>query len=445
MSGVIWAGVAWLTMLLVWRWLDFRAGRESKWLSRENIAVLTALLGTKAIAAQTSAEEVLRDPVVLERLVRGGLAGLSLLISAPLVVGRLRQGSPLRAGRSLTALTFYLGICGVTVLYSVAPLVSAGKIFELGAGFSAICAAALAVDARSRLREMAKFIVILEAALLATAVIGFFVLPGAFSFVGNRPGFLFDATMGSPFAHSNYLSAIGALVGIYSLAMAFEAGARRERNLWMGGFAFGMMGTILASGRQGVVIIVVSAFVLLWYRRRAIFLTLIGPAAVAGLWLAWEPLARMFARGRPELLTSLTGRVGWWQAALEAWTAHPWTGYGYGAGGRFVALANIGRGRTSHLHSGYLEALIGVGILGVLPLLIAVMLVLAWSMGALRQGRDVPLAILIVPLVLHTSVAQGFGAWLNADFLMLACLAGIADWWRQDRVKRVPEERVLVQ
>lgn len=65
-------------------------------------------------------------------------------------------------------------------------------------------------------------------------------------------------------------------------------------------------------------------------------------------------------------------------------------------------------------------------------------------MGALRNGRDVPLAILIVPLLLHTSVAQGFGAWLNADFLMLASLAGIADWWRRDQSRRPVTRQALV-
>jgi O-antigen ligase len=143
------------------------------------------------------------------------------------------------------------------------------------------------------------------------------------------------------------------------------------------------------------------------------------------------------------LLATLTGRVGWWESALEAWASHPWTGYGYGVGGRFVALANVGRSFGSDVHSGYIETLVGVGLIGAVPLLIAVGLVLSWSLRALRDGRDVPIAILIVPLVVHTFVSQGFGAWLNADFMLFLCLAGIADWWRDEKVSApVPREHV---
>jgi O-antigen ligase len=443
MEGVAWAGAVWLVLLIVWRWLDRRAGRESTWLNRENIAVLVAVLGTKSIVAQTSAQEVLRDPVVLERIVRGALAGLSLLISAPLLLRRLQRGSPVPRSKGLVALLIYLAVCVLSVLYSVAPLVSAAKAFELTAGLSAVCAAALASDGRIRLRSMARFLVGLEATLLVAATIGFFLLPGTFSYLDVRPGFIFSATMISPFAHSNYLSTIGAVVAAYSLAKLLDSGEIRSRLFWTAGFFAGIFGTLLSSGRQGIVIVVLSVFALLWFRRRALFLTLVGPAAAFGLWLAWEPLFAAFARGRPTLILNLTGRVGWWQAALESWVKHPWTGYGYGAGGRFVALASIGRSTTSNVHSGYVEALVGVGILGVLPLIFAVGIVVAWSWGALREGRDVALAILIVPLALHTSVAQGFGAWLNADFLMLACLAGIADWWRRDQHTYAPEMELV--
>lgn len=429
----MWAGTAWLIYIAVRSLVDRRAGRERGWLTRENVAVLFALLGTKSIAAQTTAEELIRDPVVMERVVRGALAALSLLIGAPLLIRRIREHPQLQRFRYLTWLVIYLGVCAGSFIYSVAPFVTAAKVFEILAGFIAVLAAALALDGPDRLRSMAKFVIGLEAALLAIAVVGFFALPETFSAIEPRPGFLFDQTMTSPFAHSNYLSATGALLGVYALARLLDSAARRERTLWATTLAFASFGTILASGRQGVVILAASALVLLWYRRRAVFLGFVGPATAAALWLMWEPLTTIFARGRPQLLGTLTGRVGWWESALDAWTLHPWTGYGYGAGGRFVALANVGRSQTSNVHSGYIETLVGVGILGFIPLLIVVIGLSMWALRALREGRDVSMAILIVPLAIHTSVAQGFGAWLNPDFILLTCLAGIADWWRLSR------------
>jgi O-antigen ligase len=434
MSGVVWTASTWLVLVILWRWRDRRAGRQSDWLTRENIALLIALLGTKAVAAQSNVEEILRDPVVLERVIRGSLAALSVLIAGPILLTRLRyRRAPDTTHRNLMVFVVYLGVCGVSVVYSVAPLVTAAKVFELGAGLIAIGAAALAEDGGRRLRTMAKLVLALEGALVAVAVLGFFTLPGIFTRLEIRPGFVTAVTMTSPFAHANVLAAVAGIVGAYALAQSLESVTWRKTLSWLGVVALGGVAILLASGRQGVVMLVAAAVVLLWFRRRAIFMILIGPAVLVLTWINWDSLARVFSRGQPQLVPTLTGRLTWWEAALQAWAEHPWTGYGYGAGGRFVALASTGANRTSNVHNGYLETLVGVGLIGAIPLFIGLILVVAWSLGALRSGRDVPLAILIVPMILHTAVDQGFGAWLNADFILLVCLAGVGDWWRKER------------
>jgi hypothetical protein len=40
---------------------------------------------------------------------------------------------------------------------------------------------------------------------------------------------------------------------------------------------------------------------------------------------------------------------------------------------------------------------------------------------------DTAFAILLIPLLLHTAIDQGFGAWLNEDFVLFTCIAGLAD------------------
>lgn len=435
MSGVLSSAGVWAVTLGLWYWLDTRAGRNKTWLNRESVGVILALLGTKAIASTNSAEEILRDPAVLERIVRGGLATLALLVAGPILIQRLRSPDRATGFRGLAIVVTYLGVLAITTVYSVAPVVTGAKAYEMAAGLVPVLAAAIAIDGRQRLRNMVILVVVLEGALLIAAVVGFFALPEIFAWLDNRPGFLSAFVMTAPWAHSNYLSAIGALVATFSLASLLRAKSTRHRTLHMSLFILGIAGLLLASGRQGVIILLGSLSVLLWFRRRALFTIAIGPAMALALWLSWDSALEVFARGRPQNLSTLTGRIGWWQSAIEAWAEHPWTGYGFGAGGRFVALANVGRGQGSNVHSGYVETLVGVGILGALPLLIAVVLVAAWSISALRDGRDVPFAILIVPVAIHTSVAQGFGGWLNAEFVLLACLVGIADWWRRDRNK----------
>jgi hypothetical protein len=74
-----------------------------------------------------------------------------------------------------------------------------------------------------------------------------------------------------------------------------------------------------------------------------------------------------------------------------------------------------------------MEALIGVGLLGLLPLAYAALRASVWSLQALRARVDVPIAILLVPLLLHAGVSLGFAAWLTADFVVFVCIVALAD------------------
>jgi hypothetical protein len=74
-----------------------------------------------------------------------------------------------------------------------------------------------------------------------------------------------------------------------------------------------------------------------------------------------------------------------------------------------------------------MEALLGVGILGSIPLIWAAFRVAVWSGRRLLSGADTAVGIIIVPLLLHTFVSLGFGGWVNLDLILFACLAGLSD------------------
>jgi O-antigen ligase len=76
------------------------------------------------------------------------------------------------------------------------------------------------------------------------------------------------------------------------------------------------------------------------------------------------------------MLESLSGRTNWWSFAWQRFLERPFMGYGAFAGGRFAALAEMGDQSTSSVHNTYLEAILGIGILGPVPLLIC--LTAAW-------------------------------------------------------------------
>lgn len=435
MSGVLWASSIWAVVLFVIFLRERRRPATERRLSIETVAIVIALLGTHSIVGATDADAILQDPVAGERALRGVLAATALSLVIFRFVRALRANET-HGYRGLFALAVYVGIAGVSTAFSAAPIVTAAKTFELGTGLVAVGTLALQFDGRERLRKLVSLIVTLETALLSVAVIGFFALPTIFAQLQPRPGFISPLTMGSPYAHPNALSSMGALCGVYALSRVLQtAGAARVR--WWVVVALGLLGTTLSSGRQGVVIWIVGVAVLLVLQRPRVFAFLVVPAAV---WVVasfgaeiWEALQR----NRPTTFSTLTGRTMWWGAALDAWRDHPWTGWGYGVGGRFVALESIGRGTVSNIHSGYFEALVGVGIVGAIPLVYSLFRTGLWSLRSLLKRTELEVAILMVPLVLRTGVAQGFGGWLNFELVLFACLVGLADIaWMEKRATR---------
>jgi O-antigen ligase len=425
MTGLAWTAAIWGLMALTAFGLRNRYPRLRPYFSRENLALLVALLGTFSITAGvTEVAEILREPVVLERVVRGLLAATALAIAGPILLDRLRL--PRRTGyRAISAIVIYLGVALVSTLYSTAPLVTGAKIFEMAAGLTAVLAIAYGPDARRRLSDTVTLVVVSQLALLAVGVVGFFLGPDLFGPFETRPGFVSPRTLAPPFMHSNAVSSASALVGTYALAKLLAAGS--AKSFWATGLVISATALVLSSGRQGVAMAVVGIALVLWFARRTLFALFIGPAVVLLFVSYQQQIIVALSRDRPSNWITLSGRLPWWEAAITSWERHPWTGWGYSTGGRFVALQSIGSDAVSSVHSGFLEVLVGVGILGAIPFLYALGRLVLWSGRKLMARSDIALAVLIIPLVIRTAVSPGFGGWLNVEFVLFALLAALSD------------------
>lgn len=396
------------------------------------LGLILVLAGIHATAVRTGAADVAANPIVLETAIRGLADTLAFLFVFPIVARGMRHRRS-RLGVGGSALIAYATVAGISTLYSADAIVTAAKAYELGVGLALVLAASvIGPDSRASLFKFVRITVLLESALVVVAVLGFFALPGIFSQVQTRPGFILRSTMVSPYAHSNGLSSSGALVAAYALAMFFESRPSRARVLWGALAAVATVGVILASGRQGVVIWIASLLVLLWFERRQLLVLLIAPASTTLVLMYWSEVTHALIRNQSlATLSTWSGRLTFWEAALNAWVLHPWLGYGFGVGGRFVVLRSIGADRISSLHSGYFEALTGLGLSGLVLLLIPVTAVTIWAVRSLKSHSHVAEALLIVPLLLRTLVSTGFGGWLTGTFMVLAALALISDTQRR--------------
>jgi O-antigen ligase len=92
------------------------------------------------------------------------------------------------------------------------------------------------------------------------------------------------------------------------------------------------------------------------------------------------------ARGQTAAqMDTLSSRTEWWALAWNTYLQQPLTGFGAYAAARFAVLAKAGFGATGTLHSDYLEVIVGTGIWGLIPLLVA--LLVTWRL-LLRYVRN---------------------------------------------------------
>lgn len=430
-QGLMWTAGIWALVLAAVFVLP--SARQERWdgpALRRQLALVLVLLGTHSIAAASTTEDTLADPLVIERILRGGLTTVALVLIYPDLLRIASRAHRLRWGVASSALIVYVGVGALSSAYSAAPIVTVGKVYELGVALAVIVAIAQSTDAEREVRRVIRLVVVLEAALLAVGIVGYVAMPQLFAEVQNRPGFLLPATMVSPYGHSNGLSASGALVAAYALAAYFRRGEDDPGGRWLALAGVGTVGVVLTSGRQGLIILVLSLAVLLWAHRRILLAALL-PAAGVGLMFVADSLWAIVARGQTtEQLATLTTRTVWWGSAIDAFATQPVTGYGFGVGGRFVALQGAGFDVGS-VHNGYLEALVGVGMLGFIPLTIAIWQVAKWAYRNIVIYKNTLPAIVVVPLLIHTFVSLGFGAWLQPDFVVFAAVAALADLERR--------------
>jgi O-antigen ligase len=156
------------------------------------------------------------------------------------------------------------------------------------------------------------------------------------------------------------------------LSMTLVAVRRRGWILFMVGF--GILVTLAAGGKVGILAGVVSAVVFFAMQKKVRYALgmLVVFALVGAILLATTPLAKYFEDyGRSGEASTMTGRTGLWTALLPAILEKPIAGHGYMAS-RFLTFdldKDLGW-EPPHTHNSFLEPLYNNGIFGLLFVLI---------------------------------------------------------------------------
>lgn len=418
---------------LAWWWLNTgrapgRLTHLSQGLQREHVAVVLLALASHSRVMRAGAADSMASPFVIETVLRGVFVVASVAVILPAATKTVALSKTFRRGHwGVLALVVYACAASMSVLYAVGLFQTGGKVAELVALVLIVWHLASRSDGAQAIAKTLYLVLVLEAGTLLVSVLGFFAVPSLFAKTLTRPGFIFATTLEGPLGSANDTSATGGLLLAVGLAVWTSKARDSRRLIWPAFMVIGASSVLLASGRQGVAIMVGAAALALWANNRQAFIFLAVPGIATILLFAADTIFSSLLRDQaPGSVETLSGRTVFWSSAIRAFRAQPLSGYGFG-GSRFSVLADIGADQYTHLHNGYLEALVGVGLIGFVPLMVAALLALRWSIRCLRRRTHVELAVLVPALLAQNAIGQGFGGWLNGNLIFFALLVGLAD------------------
>jgi hypothetical protein len=250
-----------------------------------------------------------------------------------------------------------------------------------------------------------------------------------------------------PHVSANDVGTFGAMIALVALSRLLPIDGEKRSRPWYGLlFTAGAVTMVLAQTRTAFAGFFLGIFLILLFSKRFALSALITFVVMPALLLSslgslmWDFLER----GESERgLQTLSSRTVWWSFAWEKFVERPITGFGAYAAGRFEVMAQLGNSKTASMHSDYLEVIVGTGLWGMIPFLIA--LVAAWWFLTryLRHSTLTPTeqqlayeAIAVLGLLTVRSVFQSMLSWHPP--LHYLVIIGYVEFLRRKRLEELP-------
>ena len=365
------------------------------------------LLGSTMVFRERGAADLAYDPLDSAAQLRVVFVGLAALLGAAALLRGTRPGE----ARWRMPLPFALYVIYMVVVFVGAPLsvnatLTAYRGVELLAVILVIAGGYRVLGAAAT-RRFETILYGYTAALVTWIWMGLLLYPGRALArpLDNSIRWKWELKGVYPSLAANGVGALGAVLTVWSLARLLSRGSRRRPGVDFAFTCLGVATVVAAQYRTGYVAIVVAVCVLLVLRYRAAIPVL---AFVAVVVFVWDPSvvqqSEPYAlRGQTtEEARGLSGRVEYWKDAIPVWQSSPILGRGLLTASRFEVLAASGNDRTAGVHSTWVEALVGTGVVGLSLLVVAA----AVTMGRLVRGaraHTVPLVLFAVILVRSTT------------------------------------------
>jgi O-antigen ligase len=387
LAGGIILFIAWLAPGLVRLVLALLVGVCLLWATRAGAPLLrkllpqlrwwhvlwTALFLSDLTFRIRTAEAVIENPLDPWGLYRVGLVAI--------VAAALSMRLALRATKTLANLSTgpvgWLAVFGIVSLvsaaWSVYPSWTVYKSLEFLTDVALLAAIVATVRNWREYKTIVDWTWVLYGTLLLVVWAGVLVWPGV-ALEPSRGVLGYSLSGVVPAVPPNTVGRVAAVLAVIALIRLLRPTA--HRGFYALAFVLSLATLIFAQSRGPFAAFLAALTVTLIALRRWGILTAVALATLVVLLIpgpreaAWQ----FVLRGQDaELFQSLSGRTDWWGYAWERFRDRPIVGYGGYAGPRFAVLANIGQSETSTLHNTLLEVLLSTGVLGLVPVVAAVL------------------------------------------------------------------------
>jgi len=319
----------------------------------------------------------------------------------------------------------------MSVVWSTFPIITAGKALEFVTAALIVLQASRDQYALQRLEGIYSLTLLYLSLLALISLLGFVARVPSFVTTGGH-GLFSNTIANSPFFSGNGLGYISISLLLVGYAEWQFCGVKGTRGLFQLIFPFATYG--VASSRTSLVILLLGVLVILFRKSKVLLITFSISTGTAIVFFRGAILHRLQGSESTGNMENLTGRTVMWVAALREWRKRPWIGYGGGAGGKYVLsrIADVGAAKMSNLHSGLMECLSGLGIIG----FVLGVSILAWaSISALRSWKKYPsysgLYIWVISFWITSIMSIGVLGWMGGTVTIYLVLLAHLDVLRR--------------
>jgi len=274
------------------------------------------------------------------------------------------------------ALAIYALVCGVSTLWSLYPAWTFYKAIEYSIEVALLAGILVSVRSPDEWKTLCDWTWVLVGCISLTVWIGVAIWPTQAFVEGSDllPGRLAGVF---PAMDPNTVGEDAAVLGIIALARLL-APARQKRGgtFYIVLLAYALVTLVFAQTRSAIIGFLLGTGLVFFSAKRRGMLTafVVGAALLFSFTTASETAGTFWQRNeRPEYIQSVTGRLPVWEAAWKLIKERPFLGYGAYAAGRFGVLTSPEESEWSSVLNTYVEVAVGTGILGLAPLLVALL------------------------------------------------------------------------